>query len=132
MIDTSAWISDLRGTGSPHTCYVRHPILADRPLEGTGLILSERTAGARSPRWAADLRALFLRGPILTVEGLQDREVAAQLYRSARSRGLTVRCGTDGLIAAVPLGTGCPVLAMDRDFAALAQVSDLVVEHSQP
>ncbi|GEM_PF-4217411 len=29
-------------------------------------------------------------------------------------------------------GTGSPVLARDRDFEALAQVSDLVIEPPQP
>jgi len=94
-------------------------------------ILHELTAGARSPRRAADLRALLLRGPILAVEGLQDWEVAAQLHLSARSRGLIVRSSIDCLIAAVVLRTGSPVLARDRGFDALAQVSDLVVEHPQ-
>ena len=88
--------------------------------------------GARSPRRAADLRALLLRGPMLAVDGLQDWEVAAQLYRSARSRGLTVRSSIDCLIAAVALRTDIPVLARDRDFEALAEVSDLVVEPPQP
>ncbi|TVP63967.1 MAG: PIN domain-containing protein, partial [Nitriliruptor sp.] len=94
-------------------------------------ILHELTAGASSPRRAADLLALLLRGPILAVEGLQDWEVAAQLYLSARSRGLIVRSSIDCLIAAVALRTGSPVLARDRGLDALAQVSDLVVEHPQ-
>lgn len=57
--------------------------------------------------------------------GLQDGEDAAQLYRSARGRGLTVRSSIDCLIAAVALRTGDPVMAADRNFPALAQVSDL-------
>jgi predicted nucleic acid-binding protein len=131
LVDTSAWIEYLRGTDSPHTAYVREAILADRPLAWTEPILYELTAGARSPRQAADLRALLARGPILTVEGLEDWEVASQLYRATRSRGLTVRSSIDCLIAAVALRTDSPVLARDRDFEALAQVSDLVVEHPQ-
>lgn len=83
----------------------------------------------RSPRRAADLRALLLRGPILAVEGLRDWEGAAQHHRWARSKGLTVRSGIDCLIASVALRMGSPVLALDRDFEALAQVSDLVLEH---
>ena len=131
LVDTSAWIEYLRGTDSPYTTYVREAILYDRPLGWTEPILYELTAGARNPRRAADLRALLLRGPMLAVDGLQDWEVAAQLYRSARSRGLTVRSSIDCLIAAVALRTGCPVLARDRGFEALAHVSDLVVEPPQ-
>jgi predicted nucleic acid-binding protein len=68
---------------------------------------------------------------MVAVNGLQDWEDAGQLYRSARSKGLTVRSSIGCLIAAVALRTGSPVLALDRDFDALAQVSDLVLEHPQ-
>jgi predicted nucleic acid-binding protein len=69
---------------------------------------------------------------MVAVAGLRDWEDAAKLYRSARSKGLTVRSTVDCLIAAVCVRTGSPVLALDRDFDALAQVSDLVLEHPEP
>ena len=59
------------------------------------------------------------------VAGLQDWEDAATLYRATRARGLTVRSSIDCLIAAVALRTGNDVLAVDRGYEALAQVSDL-------
>ncbi|MFN2347712.1 MAG: PIN domain nuclease [Dermatophilaceae bacterium] len=131
LVDTSAWIEYLRGTDSPYTTYLRDAILADQPLAWTEPILYELTAGARTSGRATELRALLVRGPILAVEGLQDWEDAAHLYRAARSKGLAVRSSIDCLIAAVALRTGTPVLARDRDFDTLAQVSDLVVEHPQ-
>ena len=78
----------------------------------------ELTAGARSTERADQLRALLLRGPILAVAGLRDWEDASRLYRTARSRGLTVRSTIDCLIAAVAVRTASPVLARDRDFQA--------------
>lgn len=128
LVDTSAWIEYLRGTNSAHNVYLREAILGDTPLAWTEPVLYELTAGARSPQRAEELRALLLRGPFLAVDALQDWEAAALLYRSVRSRGLTVRSSIDCLLAAVALRTGSPVLARDRDFEALAQVSDLVVE----
>jgi predicted nucleic acid-binding protein len=68
---------------------------------------------------------------MLAVVGLQDWEEAAKLYRSARSKGLTIRSSIACLIAAVAVRTGSPVLALDRDFDALAEVSDLVLDHPQ-
>jgi len=132
LVDTSAWVEYLRGTGSPHNSWIRDAIHAETPLGWTEPILYELTAGAGSPRRVEELRALLLRGPMVAVDGLRDWEAAAQLYRSARSKGLTVRSSIDCLIAAVALRTGSPVLALDRDFEALAQVSDLVLEHPQP
>ncbi len=132
LVDTSAWIEYLRGTGSPYNGWIREAIRAETPLGWTEPILYELTAGAGSPRRVEELRALLLRGPMVAVDGLRDWEDAAQLYRSARSKGLTVRSSIDCLIAAVALRTGSPVLALDRDFEALAQVSDLTLKHPQP
>jgi predicted nucleic acid-binding protein len=132
LVDTSAWVEFLRGTGSPYNRWIREAIRAETPLGWTEPILHELTAGVGSPRRIEELRALLLRGPMVAVEGLHDWEDAAQLYRSARTKGLTVRSSIDCLIAAVALRTSSPVLALDRDFEALAQVSDLVLEHPQP
>ena len=125
LVDTSAWVEFLRGTGSAHNRWLRDAIQAEMPLGWTEPILYELTAGARSPRRGEALRALLLRGPLLAVGGLQDWEDAAHLYRSARTKGLTIRSSMDCLIAVVALRTGSQLLAVDRDFDALAQVSDL-------
>jgi len=53
-------------------------------------------------------------------------EEAAQLYRSARRAGVTIRSGVDCLIATCAIRHGLSVLHHDRDFAFLAQVSPLV------
>jgi predicted nucleic acid-binding protein len=50
---------------------------------------------------------------------------AIALYRLARRRGLTVRSSVDCLIAACALRHDLEVLHRDRDFSALAQISDL-------
>lgn len=50
---------------------------------------------------------------------------AAELYRSARRAGLTVRSGVDCLIAACALRNDLDLLHNDRDFEMLARVSTL-------
>ena len=52
-------------------------------------------------------------------------EEAADLYRRARRAGVTVRSGTDCLIAACALRHDLTVLHHDRDFGRLAKVSTL-------
>jgi predicted nucleic acid-binding protein len=128
LVDTSAWIEYLRGTGSQHNRWLRTAIGAGTPLAWTDPILYELTAGAGSPQRVDELRALLLRGPVLAVAGTQDWEDAAQLHRTARARGFTVRSSIDCLIAAVAIRTATPLLAVDRDFEALAEVADLVIE----
>ncbi len=52
-------------------------------------------------------------------------EEAAQLYRTARRSGVTVRSGVDCLIAACAIRHGITVLHVDRDFTLLARTSSL-------
>ena len=60
------------------------------------------------------------------VESPSNREIfeeAAQLYRTARRSGITVRSSVDCLIAVCAIRHGLPVLHHDRDFTLLAVLS---------
>ena len=127
LVDTSAWVEYLRGTGSVHNRWLHAALQQGTDLAWTDPVLFELTAGAASPERATRLRALLLRGTPLPIAGLRDWEDAAVLYRTARSRGRTVRSTVDCLIATVALRTGTPVLARDRDYELLAQVTDLTL-----
>jgi predicted nucleic acid-binding protein len=127
IVDTSAWVEYLRGTGSSCHVWVRDAIAEERPLGWTDPVMYELTAGARTADRAAELRALLFRGPMHPVSGLQDWEDASALHRTARRQGLTVRSSIDCLIAAVALRTGNHILTADRDFSALATISDLEI-----
>jgi predicted nucleic acid-binding protein len=127
LVDTSAWIEFLRGTGSPEHRFLRSALQEERPLAWTEPVLLELTVGARSDRRARELRAMLAGGELLAVQGLADWAAAASLWRAARERGLTVRSTVDCLIAAVAIRTDTPVLARDRDYGALAQVSALEI-----
>ena len=52
---------------------------------------------------------------------------AAELYRTARRAGLTVRSSTDCLIGACALRNSLTILHHDRDFDALASIAPLDV-----
>ncbi len=52
---------------------------------------------------------------------------AAELYRTARRAGLTVRSSTDCLIGACALRNSLTILHHDRDFDALASIAPLEV-----
>ena len=54
---------------------------------------------------------------------------AVDLYRAARRQGVTVRSGTDCLIAVCALRNHLEVLHYDRDFDALASISALRVRN---
>lgn len=64
--------------------------------------------------------------PLVRYEA-SDFDLAAWLYRAARSAGLAVRNAPDCLIAAPCIRLGVPLLHADADFDKLATISDLRV-----
>ncbi len=125
LVDTSAWIEYLRATGSPTHHYLREAIDAGGPLHTTDVVVMEVLAGARDDAHLGSLRRLLSSCAFVPVDGLDDFEQAASLYRHCRRAGETVRALTDCLIAAVAIRTRLSILQADRDFDALARHSEL-------
>jgi predicted nucleic acid-binding protein len=128
LVDTSAWIELLRATGHPAHVTLRHHLQHRSPIATTEPVVMELLAGARSGQERTRLRARLLALPLLTVRGLVDYEGGADLYRTCRSRGGTVRKLIDCLIAAVAIRERASVLHNDRDFETLAAHTHLRLE----
>ena len=88
----------------------------------------ELLAGTRAPSEYAKLRTRLLGFPLLRLRGLPDFENAAELYRTCRREGATVRRLIDCLIAAVAIRERATVLHNDRDFETLARHVRLRIE----
>ncbi len=121
LVDTSAWIEYLRATGSAAHLTVRGLLERDAPLATTDVIVMEVLAGGRDAAQVTRLRGLLGRCTFHPTIGLDDFEAAADLYRTCRRRGETVRALNDCLIGAVAVRIGTPILHADRDFGALAR-----------
>lgn len=121
LVDTSAWVEYLRPTGSTSHLAVRRILDRDEPAYTTDVVVMEVLAGARDDDHRDRLRRLLARCEHVPVEGLDDFEAAAELYRMCRSGGETVRALTNCLIASVALRASLPVLHADRDFDVLAR-----------
>jgi len=106
VVDTTVWIDFLEARG---TAFDRH--------------LAEIRDEDAYQRTRVNLRA----HPILRPRGIETFEAAANLHRTARRRGLTVRRNVDCLIAATCIESGAEIYHNDRDFDALARVSDLTI-----
>jgi predicted nucleic acid-binding protein len=125
LVDTSAWIEYLRGTGSAADDRLSRALRDGEELATTGIVLLELLAGARDERHAARLRRLLAGCRFLRLEEPSDQEAAAGLYRLCRSQGTTVRRLVDCLIAAVAIRTQTPLLHQDADFEAIARHAPL-------
>ena len=122
LVDTSAWIEFLRGTGSPVCDAVDR--LLDGELAICDAVSMELLAGARDERQLLQLRGLLARTTTLPTAPA-DYESAAVMYRACRVHGETVRKLIDCLIGAVAISADIEVLHADADFETLARHTGL-------
>ena len=122
LVDTSVWIEvfrkpsrvDLEAAVSFEDIVTCLPVLQE-VLQG----FHEELAFARARE---SMQAMpVLESPLRLEVFLQ----AADLYRSARRAGYTVRSGVDCVIAACAIRHRAEVLHHDRDYDALSKVSSL-------
>jgi predicted nucleic acid-binding protein len=122
LVDTSVWMAVFRG---------KDPYRIEEAIEFDEIItclpvVQEILQGFREERAYRTARDAMLALPI--VESPMEESLfleAAELYRSARRRGLTIRSSVDCLIAACALRHNVPVLHRNRDYKFLCEVSPL-------
>ena len=122
LVDTSVWIEVFRKPSRldldsqvPFDDIVTCLPVLQEVLQGFG----DQLAFARARE--SMLAMTVVESPLRAEVFLQ----AADLYRSARRSGVTIRSGVDCLIAACAIRHGAEVLHHDRDYDALAKVSSL-------
>ena len=111
---------------TPHR-HLTDLIETDAPVALVDIVYCEVLQGIRDQGVYLRTRDGLRAHPILRPHGLETFETAANLYRAARRKGLTVRWSTDCVIAATCLEAGAQIYHHGRDFEALAEVSDLIV-----
>lgn len=121
LVDTSAWVEWLRGTGSPTSLAVDALIGSGDPPATCEPILFELLVGTSSRDEERNVQRLVAATRLLTVGAPGTWEAAAATYRACRSRGETIRSMADCLIAAVALREDVEILHCDADYAALAR-----------
>lgn len=127
VVDTTVWIDFLEARGSAYDRHLTELLESDAPVALVDIVYGEILQGIRDDEMYQRTRLSLRAHPILRPRGLETFEAAANLYRTARRRGLTVRRSVDCLIAATCLESGAEIYHNDRDFDALAQVSDLTI-----
>ena len=125
VVDTSAWIEYDRATGSPTHLALRAAVDSGAEIGVPDVVRMEILAGARTLPDLHALQALLARFVHVPASSPHDHDVAADLYRSARAIGESIRSLNDCLIAAMAIRVDAPLLARDRDFEVLAKVAAL-------
>jgi predicted nucleic acid-binding protein len=121
LLDSSVWIDIHRARATTATRFVEAREEGEE-IATAGIIFQEVLQGIRTEAEYDYMRQVLWSTLILQPRELSTYEVAAQLHRSARAAGLTIRKPNDCLIAALALEHGALLVHNDRDFLALAQV----------
>ncbi|HEX5586449.1 MAG TPA: PIN domain nuclease [Acidimicrobiia bacterium] len=127
LVDASAWIELLRGTGSDVSIRLRAYSELTDEVAITEVVAMELLAGVRGVAEETAVREIVTGIPLLPINGLDDYEHAATLFRVCRVVGETIRQMNDCLVAAVAIRNDVPVLHNDRDFEVLARHTPLRV-----
>lgn len=125
VVDTSVWVDVLNDVPAPHVRRFVELIEGGEPVALTDVILTEILQGLSSGREARLVERHLRAFPVLRLEGVEDFVLAAELYRTARRAGVTVRKTLDCLIAVPCVRTGAPILHADEDFDRLASCTPL-------
>jgi predicted nucleic acid-binding protein len=128
LVDSSVWIDSARAIASDATRFLAGRDEVDE-LATTGIIVQEVLQGTSTQKAFEAWRERFWGMLILEPRELHTHEIAADLYRRARAKGLTIRKPNDCLIAALALEHGALLVHNDRDFTALAQVEPALLTY---
>ncbi|MCI0546507.1 MAG: PIN domain nuclease [Candidatus Rokubacteria bacterium] len=127
VVDTTVWIDFLGAKGTTFDRHLAELVESDAPIALVDIVYCEVLQGIRDEDTYRRTRVSLLAHPILRPRGLETFETAANLYRTARRRGLTIRRSVDCLIAATCLESDAEIYHNDRDFDSLARVSRLTI-----
>jgi predicted nucleic acid-binding protein len=120
LVDTSVWIDFFRRISSRETALFKEALQRREQIFIAGIIAQEILQGTRQDsQHRSVLQYLLLFSKIDDEFG--DYLAAANIYRSLRRRGLTIRSPVDCLIAALAIKQKVSLLHKDTDFAVIAQ-----------
>ena len=126
LVDTSVWIDFLAARNTPQVAALEALIDQREDLCLCGVILTEVLQGIRDDQQHKQTESV-LSSLIYLPMDLSTFLLAANIYRTLRSRGITIRNSVDCMIAAVCIEHKADLLHNDRDFDYIADVFGLQV-----
>lgn len=126
LVDTTVWIDFFADRNEPHVAALQELIENEEDLCLCGIILAEVLQGIRSDADFVETKNYF--DDLIFLPMRQTTFVqAAEVYRSLRKRGVTIRKPVDCMIASVAIEYDIRLLHNDRDFDYIAKHSKLRV-----
>lgn len=123
LVDTSVWIDwfSTKNNDTDQTTILEAYFNARVPVYSTAVILQEVLQGVRQEHMYLTIKETLLGIPILRLDPIDAAIGAADLYRSLRKKGVTIRKPNDCLIAHYAIFYDMPILHNDVDFDQIAR-----------
>ena len=126
LIDTSVWIDFLAGRDNPQVEAVETLVEGREDICICGVVLTEVLQGIRDDKEYEATKAVLSELVFLPMTP-ETFYMAAHIYRTCRSKGITIRNSTDCMIAAACLQHEASLLHNDKDFDLIASQFDLQI-----
>jgi hypothetical protein len=126
LIDTTVWIDFFAGRQLPHVAALERLLIHREDICICGIVLTEVLQGIRQKSEFRKTKELFntmifLPMPYSVFLGV------AEIYRTLRRKGITIRNSIDCMIASVAIENDIMLLHNDRDFIPIEQHHSLKV-----
>jgi predicted nucleic acid-binding protein len=127
VVDTTVWVDFFRGADTRVNRALRRLIADEEDLGLTSFNLTEILQGIKHDAFYQETKRHLLEFPLFEPQGPATYLHAADIYRTCRRRGKTIRSTIDCLIAAIAIEHDLVLLHNDRDFAHIAACAPLTV-----
>ncbi len=127
LVDTSVWIDFFRGIPCVHRATLHRLIEEEEDLCFTAIHLTEILQGIQNDAEFERCKRYLLAFPIFNATEPETFIHAAEIYRTCRRNGKTVRKTVDCIIAAVAIEHDLILFHNDRDFEKIAACASLRV-----
>ena len=130
LVDTSVWIDFFAAKTAAHVVVLESLLAQTVDVCLCGIVLSEVLQGIADEKEFKETKRLFDALIFLPMER-KTFLLSANIYRTLRKKGITIRKPVDCMIAAVAIEHNARLLHNDRDFSAIARGYGLrCVEHA--
>ena len=120
LVDTTVWIDFFAARSSDHVVALEDLIRNREDICICGIILTEVLQGIRRDSEFSKTSDLFKNLLFLPMPYPVFLK-AAEIYRSLRRKGITLRKSMDCMIASVAIENNIPLLHNDRDFRVIEE-----------
>lgn len=127
MFDSSIWIDFLNGRNTSKTKLLLENLNNDEEINICPLIIQEVLQGIKDDNHHKNIKQLLFRLQLLNMDFYESAIGAADIYRSLRKKGATVRKTNDCYISFFAIQFNLSLVHSDKDFDIIAKYTDLKI-----